>query len=191
MDKLNEIRINDRIDCFLDTKELTTWNFMKEEELKFIKTDCVWRNQKKFQLNTVMEDTKTNEFFRFIELYEKQKEDNDLFRYDLRYIEKVSKINDKYISKYLVYIYNNINSYTDKVEDFRDNLMNDWYDDCLNQVNSELTDVDLDCGEFEKEIVIRIVDRYFKMYLTISDSECTLDGIKRVYPKEKTVITYE
>lgn len=189
MDKLNAIRTNNRIDNFLNTKEFTTWIFTEEEELEFIKSDCVWRSKKQFQLDTIMEDKKTHEYYRFSELYEK--EHDDLFKYDLRYIEKVSKINNEYFSKYLVYIYNTIDNYTDKVDDFRYDLMNDWYEDCLEQIDSELIDVDLDYRNYEKYVVIKILDRYFKMYLTISDSECTLDGIKRVYPQEKTVIIYE
>lgn len=190
MDKLDTIRKKDMIDCksAVYKEEYKNWNFIEEKELEFIKSDCVWRISDKFQINTVMKDKNTNEYYMFYEVYEKY---FNSYKYELMFVEKVKEINKEYYSKYLVDIYNTVDDFTDKLNNVRDSLMEDWYNDALKQVDSELVEVDLDYGNYDKNITIKIADRYFKIYLTISDCETDLNGIKRVYPKEKTITVYE
>lgn len=189
MDKLDTIRKKDMIDCksAVYKEEWKNWNFVKEKELEFIKSDCVWRISDKFQMNTVMKDKNTNEYYMFYEMYDKY---FNSYNYTLIFVEKVKEINKEYYSKYLVDIYNTVDNFTE-LNNLRDLLIEDWYSDSLNQIDSELIEVDLDCGNYEENIIIKIADRYFKVYLKISNSETDLLGIERVYPREKTVTVYE
>lgn len=188
MNKLEQIEKVNKWECWCDS-EFKDWNFMQENNLMFIESNCLWRTNAGFSLETIMKNKKTQEYYKFNEIYNSL--ENNMFKRQLECVEKVGYIGEEYFSKYLLFIYEAIESETDVVDCFKKQLVRDLCDCTLVEVDDKIVDVDIDNNEYEKEVVIQIADRYFMCHLNISEDGTRLDWIKRVYPKEKTITNYE
>lgn len=156
------------------------WDFTKEEELYMVSSEVSYRNSEMLYCTTIAKDMEKNFYYKIGDSFNTN--GNNTFVRKTRYIERVEEVCGKYISKYLADIYN-------EKEINEDSLYDDYLNESLNIVDTTI--VDADFHSHVKNVVFKIMDKYFSMTLLCKESEDFIESVKRVFPKKVVKIVYE
>lgn len=160
------------------------WDFYNEKSLTDIDIMC-HRRVYGLVIETIMKHT-TNRYFKFREYLNEEK--NNIYSKQFYSAVEVCKINNKFYNWYLYEVYNG-----NKNKEIYNAILEDYFDNnCqLDIVKDEIIEVDLDCNIYYEVMTIKIEDRYFNIFMEVSEYT-TITDIIRVYPKEiKTTIYRE
>ena len=161
------------------------WDFYNEKSLTDINEIKCSRNYQTISIETIMKHS-TNRYFKFKEYL--NRENNNIYHKELYSVVEVCIIKFKFYNWYLYEVYNG-----NKNEEIYNGILQDYFgsNSQLNIVKDEIIEVDLDCNIYYEVMTIKIEDRYFNIFMEVSEYT-TITDIIRVYPKEiKTTIYRE